>query len=862
MRGSIFFSLIFLIIAQLSFAAVNLVSPQNNYRCQSNTVDFVWEPYPGNNRTYALKVSAYSDLSNPIVDTSNITTTTVTIKLPGSNVQYYWRVLVVVNPSPLQLDSSDIWTFTTMPAPPTPIEPSSNASCTPLKVHFRWSPINNALNYRVQISTTNLFLTLTKDTIVSSTQADISVPNWNTKYFWRVSATTNYGCTTLYSNVDSFKTNRTPPNLVQPADSASSLWGQIDFEWNVPNNANSYNLQITTDPTFNIILYDDIVSNQNLNKTITDYNTRFYWRVKAVYTDCETEFSRARTFLTAYAPPTNLYPPLDTFCYSNNVQFQWDAVPGASRYRLQVSEADSFDLTKLVIDTLINARQFSYYLSKSLQYYTWRVRAEDNQNTGLWSQTMRFQTTYAPPVHLSPSNGQETPLTVKFAWRRDIPTSTFELQISDTNNFNLILHRIYDLKGLTTDTITLKLPNFRKKYWWRLRASDAYCASDWSQPWYFITKLQKPNPTFPPNNSNKMPLQVTFEWDKPEGWERFEIHISKDPQFNTIYKGRTGLITNSVTIEDLEPNTTFYWRVRAINAQDTSQWSNIFRFTTGPNPLERPTLIYPINNSENQPITLTFIWSSVPRARYYQLQLAQDLQFKQIIYDILNINDTTYQIIDLKPLNEYFWRVLAYNDSVSSPWSTIWRFRTQPPKPNGPVYLSIPPNESIGVDVALSLIWAPVQYAEMYHLQVATDENFIETSLVVNDSTILQTNKYLTGLEYETKYFWHVRGYNPAGSTPWSDTWWFKTMVSKVEEGASIFIVTYNPIEKTLILTSPEKQITSARIQMFDIYGRIAFEMNTNDGQTISIPCKHLSSGLYFLKVVSTDRTFVFKISL
>ncbi|QLH53646.1 MAG: hypothetical protein CH6_1829 [Candidatus Kapaibacterium sp.] len=860
MRRTIFLLLFFLTATQFTFATVNLVSPPNNFRCQDVSVEFVWEPYPGGARSYALRVSTYPDLSNPILDTSMLTTTSVTVNLPGANVQYYWRVLVVVNPNPLQLDSSAIWTFTTMPFPPSTIEPSSNSSCNPLNVHFRWSPVNNAQSYRVQISTNEFFLTLVKDTVVSSTQADIKVPNWDTKYFWRVSATTNYGCTTYYSIVDSFKTNRTPPTLLQPADSLTSVWGDIAFAWNVPINANSYNLQITTDPTFNLIVYDEIVSNKNLTKTITDYNTRYYWRVKAVYPDCETEFSPVRTFLTAYSKPENLYPPLDTFCLSNNVTLKWDAVYGATKYRLQVAESDSFDLRKLVIDTLINARQFTYYFEKSLQYYSWRVRAEDNQNTGLWSDVMRFQTTYAPPKHISPANGEETSITVKFVWKRDIDFSTFELQVSDTNNFNLLLHRVYDLKGLTTDTLTLKLPRFRTKYWWRLRASDAYCISDWSQPQYFVTRLQKPNLVFPANNATKMPLKITFEWDKPEGWQKFEIHISKDAQFSSIFKGRVGLNTNGVTIEDFEPNTTYYWRVRAINSEDTSNWSNVFQFTTGPNPLEIPTLIYPENNTDNQPTTLTFVWSAVPRAKFYQLQLASDLQFSQIIYDFVNISDTVYQVQDLKPMSEYFWRVLAYNDSTTSNWSPIWRFRTQPPVPQGPVYLSIPPNESNGVGVPLSLIWNPVQYAEFYHLQVATDENFLQSSLVVDDSTLLLPNKYLTGLEYDTKYFWHVRAYNPAGSTPWSETWWFRTMVSKVEDASSIFFVSYNMQDKLLVISSPNQELTGSLVQMFDLYGRKVFSEFVKSEKNINISCADLSSGIYFLQINVQGKVYVIKV--
>jgi hypothetical protein len=863
MRKGFFILGILLLLRSSAFSAVNLVAPSNNYRCQDNNVEFIWEPYPGGAQSYALKVSAYSDLSNPILDTSNITGTTVIKNLPGSNVQYYWRVMAVISVSPLVFDSSEIWTFTTKPAPPFTIEPATNATCVPLKAHLRWSSVNNALNYRLQISNTSLFLTLLKDTVLTTTQADITLPNWNTKYYWRVASTTNYGCTTYYSNVDSFKTNRTPPTLSQPMDSSTSLWGNIVFSWSVPTNANSYNLQISTLPDFSVVLYDEITSSNTFTKVITDYNTRYYWRVKAVYPDCETDFSTVWTFRTAYASPQNLYPPKDTFCVSNSVTLQWDAVNGATTYRLQITEADSFDLNYVVVETLISSRQFNYYLGKSLQYYCWRVRAEDKQNIGLWSDTMRFQTTYAPPRHLSPQNGEETSATVKFAWVRDIPGSVFELQISDTNNFNLLLHRVYDLSGLTTDTITLKLPHYNTKYWWRLRASDAYCRSDWSTPKYFITRLQKPNPTYPPNNATKMPLKITFEWDKPEGWESFQIHISKDPQFSTIFTGRAGLTTNSVIIGDFEPSTKYYWRVRAINKEDTSRWSDVFSFTTGPNPLEIPTLIYPMNDAQNVPTSVSFVWTKVPRAKFYQLQIATDLQFSQKAYDIVNISDTTYFLSDLQPMTEYFWRVLAYNDSTSSSWTPIWRFRTQPPVPTGKIFLSIPPNESMGLGTSLSLIWQHIPYIEFYHLQVATNDNFTTNSLVIDDSTILQPYKYITGLDFETRYYWHVRGYNAAGSTEWSETWWFQTMVSSVDDPSSIIVIAYNQGEKVLNVILPEDQKNVSNIQFFDILGRVLFSSTLVDGKSsVSIDCNNITKGVYFVKIVINGKSFVKKVVL
>jgi len=834
-------------------SAVQLLAPANNERCQDTSVQFIWSPVSGA-ISYSLTVSYYSDLSNPILDSSGITTTQVNVHLPGFNVQYYWKVTAILNLSPLQTDESPIWNFTTKPSAPQALAPSSNSSCNPLKVTFRWSSVNNAMNYRLQISNTNLFLTILKDTIVTSTEALVTVPNYNTKYYWRLSATTNYNCTTYYSAVDSFRTNRVPPTLLTPNDNVTSIWGDIDFSWNVPVNANSYNLQISTAPDFSIVLYDEITSDKNLTKSITDFNTRFYWRVKAVYTDCETDFSPVFTFLTAYDSPKNLYPLRDTQCISNKVDFIWDNVNGAQSYRLQVSPGMVFNADSLVVDTLIKARTFSYYFGASLQYYSWRVRAEDATNVGLWSDTMRFQTTFAPPKHISPANGTETSKTVVFKWTKDIMGSTFNLQVSDTTNFNLFSHRIFDLQNLTEDSIVLTLPHFNKVYYWRVQASDAYCRSDWSQPTSFKVKLQKPLLVFPSNNAIKMPLKVTFEWSKPEGAETYQIVVATDPQFRDIVQGRVGLTINKVTISGFDPSTKYYWRVRAVNAEDTSRWSDVYAFTTGPNPLEIPTLISPVNNSDNQPTTLRLVWSSVPKALYYQLQVARDLQFSQIDFDVKNIEDTTYLLNNLNTSTEYFWRVLAYNDSSTSQWSSIWRFRTVPPAPVGPVLLILPQNETVGVNVSLSLIWNVVNYAYYYHLQVATDPNFVESSLVVNDSTLLQPTKIVSDLEYNTQYFWHVRAYNPGGSTSWSDTWWFKTMVSSVEdEDLNAFLV-FNPNTKELMinLLGLDSDNPPLKIEVLDLLGKVVFSKNLeSENSTLSVDLANLSKGVYFVQITT-----------
>ncbi|MCX7880230.1 MAG: hypothetical protein N2517_06180 [Ignavibacteria bacterium] len=835
-----------------AFAVVTLLSPANNYDCQDPaSVIFSWQPYSQNVQSYQLKVSRFQNLSNPVVDTGGFTSTNVVITLPsGGEVRYYWRVTAIISLNPLVFDTSEVWTFTTMPNPPNTVSPSTNATCQPLRLNFRWSTINNQLTYRLQVATNPLFFNLVKDTIVFTNQATLTLPNYNTKYYWRVLGTTNYNCTTHYSKVDSFRTNRIPPTLLQPSRNATSIWGPVTFVWEVPDNANTYNLQITTDSTFSLILHDEITNSKSFTKQINDFNTVLYWRVKAVYSDCETDFSEVRRFRTAYDKPQDLSPANDTSCFPNQVNFAWGGVSGASSYRLQVSLGREFRLDSLVVDTLLNRRSFSYYFDKSLQYYTWRVRAEDKTNSGLWSDTFRFQTTFAPPKIVSPPNTSETSVSVVFKWKIDQPRATFEFQVSDTSDFRDFRRIIFDYKGLSTDSIALKMPRFNKKYFWRVRASDAFCISSWSATSWFKTKLQAPVNTFPPNNSTKLPLRVQFEWEKPEGATNYQIQVSPDPQFRNIEFGLNGILTNSVVISGLEPVTKYFWRVRALNDDDTSRWSNVFNFTTGPNPLEIPVLYYPTNNASEQPTTLRFVWSKIPRATYYELQLSNDLNFHTIVHQIKNITDTSYVISNLSTYTDYFWRVQAYNDSTTSLWSAIWRFRTVPPVPQGPVLLIQPYNETTGLGTVVTLYWTSIQYSYYYHLQVSKeDPDFKKTNLVVDDSVLINHYRYITDLEYNKKYYWHVRAYNSAGSTPWSDTWWFKTMVSDVEEIQTPYLFSFNEITKTLLIHIPKENCNSANIEIFDLLGnRWVRKDFVNSANIFEVSCSNLPNGAYIVR--------------
>ena len=104
----------------------------------------------------------------------------------------------------------------------------------------------------------------------------------------------------------------------------------------------------------------------------------------------------------------------------------------------------------------------------------------------------------------------------------------------------------------------------------------------------------------------------------------------------------------------------------------------------------------------------------------------------------------------------------------------VWRRHLGDFIPPGVPVLLYPPNHSINLPVNLNLTWSAPPYATSYHLQVATDSLF--NNLIVNDSVMSDSLGVLTGLNYSTDYWWHVKAKNPAGSSAFSAAFKFTTI--------------------------------------------------------------------------------------
>src|SRR6185295_17952661 len=87
--------------------------------------------------------------------------------------------------------------------------------------------------------------------------------------------------------------------------------------------------------------------------------------------------------------------------------------------------------------------------------------------------------------------------------------------------------------------------------------------------------------TSPPNGAFNQPVQPLFTWDPAAQAATYEIQIALDAAFTNVVVDATELAAPTYTPPSpLTPNTTHYWRVRAVNGCGLSSYSTVFSFTT------------------------------------------------------------------------------------------------------------------------------------------------------------------------------------------------------------------------------------------------------------------------------------------
>lgn len=93
--------------------------------------------------------------------------------------------------------------------------------------------------------------------------------------------------------------------------------------------------------------------------------------------------------------------------------------------------------------------------------------------------------------------------------------------------------------------------------------------------------------------------------------------------------------------------------------------------------LDEPLLALPAHESVDVARDVSLQWHPVDEAESYEMQVATDQSFEQLIVNETSLSDTTLSVADLSPSTNYHWRVRAAASDLVSEWSAVFTFTTE-----------------------------------------------------------------------------------------------------------------------------------------------------------------------------------------
>lgn len=789
-----------------------LLEPVNN-ATPTFTPTFRWTAVRGA-QYYRLQYTTDSTFGSNITQIDTRNTAYTPINTLPNDVNYYWRVRVYSGNS--ITDWSPVYSFIKRwYIKPVLLTPTNNYQHTRFPI-YSWSPVPGAARYFVEISKLANFSPIydsgyTANTFYSPSKYD----GENVTYYWRVTPYDGNNNKGKESDTASYRSyyNSLAPHQVYPLyyyppnefagypgvattpyeDRTVALpifiWHRVYQPFSEPNRgeiyADSYRVQVSTDPTFSSLSWSVDTENQYAAPTSSNpftpvANTDYYWRVRTLIGGSDagpwsqvwkTRFDPSRGLTPTGGPAPSLIRPTTGFEFAEMTPLlEWFPLNNASSYDVQISQDESFN-------TVVDSATVPYPVYAPTQIlaqrslgdvnfgvYYWRVRQSPS---GAWSEVRRFQVAAQSQWQFTRTLGaSENRLQIGSDPAGDAADSDYDLTTLQAAQANNYWHFGFHVPTSPTKNVTYALYLDTDHQEGSGATSDARSYSVTTiptyRPEYAIYILQE-------SGSYSASKVFLYRWTG----SNWQVQVLDDIGGNISY--------SSGYVEVQLPNT-------AIGYQDTGGSYAVSVFSlpassgqpqdsvpsdpaipgSGPisrfsNVTERLNLLAPPNDAGIDPYTtpsvLPFFWDwpiLAPWSGAY-MKAYLDPQFTSEAGTYTLSSDTAYygQIShawekDFLGDNTYYWRVQPRyrvgSNLYNGAWSQGWRFER----------LGLTPqNLKTSVTFATpTFSWDMVEGAEYYDLQVSTDPSFGST--VINISTRQNSYTYENTMP-NGSYYWRVR---------------------------------------------------------------------------------------------------------
>ena len=594
----------------------------------------------------------------------------------------------------------------------------------------------DTLTYEFQLSIDSFFTTLLDSAffvpngIDSTSWTSTSVLEDNQQIWWR--AKTNDGFeSSAFSNVASFilnAENDAPGTfaLLLPTDSIDVITLIPLLDWETafdpdPLDTVTYTLYCGDVIPDLLPVYVDTATSFQISTPLDD-NTTYYWKVIATdLSGATTENSggywsfRVNTENDLPGDFALLSPEDGSMVTDLTPTFHWEEPTDADDGRSLSGTKDLFSEAKNTRTSSRSISSYNVYVSTDIMFsgiipdtvltnsythasdlnedmvYYWKVEAVDDDggvtSSAMWSfWTNNSNSTPDEFTLLTPEDDDElTTLTPIFTWN-----TTTDSDIGDQISYNLELGESVDsLSSVytgTDTTFTSAVLSDNTTYYWKVIATDLSGATTENTGGYHSFRVNTENDppsvfslVTPTDNSIEVDLSPLFYWTEavdpdPLDMVSYHLFIDQDQTFASTVaieidsNGFNYDILNTI----LDDNSSYYWKVNALDNHDAVTGSDTLQFWTDafPEPPLAFNTISPVDSTEALPTEVSFVWNNtedpdpidnVSFTLVYATDWADSNTFEYVQSD----GDTTASATLIND-TEYFWWVMANDEDELS----------------------------------------------------------------------------------------------------------------------------------------------------------------------------------------------------
>jgi len=513
------------------------------------------------------------------------------------------------------------------------------------------------------------------------------------------------------------------------------------------------------------------------------------------------------------------YPPLAV------PELRWTPVPGATSYRIQLSQEIGFATAQEFTTANTSYTPINVASIPDGTWY-WRVRADAPAPAGAYSGYRSFTKLWASannaPSLISPGDGTALDFYAHpaFAWQPVTGAASYCFQIATSvaGFSSSCTASGTQVHAQATLAATYQPPaKFANgTYYWRVvpidpgnRNGTASIVRSFVASYIFSPELLEPAdlavPSFTP----------ALSWQAVPGAQFYRLQYSTDPTFNT---GITQVDTRNTVYRPVDPlanDFNYYWRVRVHSGNSIGDWSAVRSFFKKWQ--AAPQLLTPTNNYQSIKDPF-FSWTPVPGAAYYKIEInrlstsdfpptAGNGWSEVTTYPFYAQPERILGIIwcwTCSGSGNWYWRVIPFDSKGNQGQpSQVFAFRYSPtdlaPQLLHPLYYYLPdaglqPHEDRTVSQPVFMWQRDLSYTlgfsglelPAYRLEVDDDPGFGAPLWTVDTENLAAvpsvTNPFTpTG---GNLYFWRVRPLASLGGAlthAWSQTW-----VTRIDSGQAL----------------------------------------------------------------------------